>query len=352
LTNGFVKSTSTNLLTLGSSATVSGGSSNSFVSGPLQWTVTGLSAIKTFAIGKGSNYRPVTLTLSQVASTSTLYTAEMFNSAPTTRNLTSGLTSVSSVRYYVLSSGSSNLASATLLINYSGDDNVTSATDLRVAKSNGPDWQNLGGIGTANGTGTITSGAFTSFGDFVLGSTLIPLPVKWISFSATKKTNKVELKWQTAGDDDLSRFSIERSSDGSAWNSLAEIASHTSDHFYQFTDDQPNTENYYRVNAISLDGKFDYSKIILVQYLKSTSVVVSPNPILNKEMNLLITEPVILQSGKIEIRIYDMIGQLKYSTTQNTSPKVRVDCNKLIPGNYLLMLKAGAIEQKTNFYVE
>jgi uncharacterized repeat protein (TIGR02543 family) len=173
IVNGQIVTTSTNLLTLGATASLIGGSSTAYVNGPLALNVASTSATtKFFPIGKGSNYRPVTIIVNQDAATATPYTAEMFNAAPPTYTLPSALAGVSSVRYYTISKGSgANLAAgvgATVQLNYDTDDNVTNSTILRIAKDSAGSWLNLGGSGTANTTGSITSNAFYSFSNFAL----------------------------------------------------------------------------------------------------------------------------------------------------------------------------------------
>jgi len=164
--------TSAKILTLGPSATISGGSASTFVNGPLARTIATTSpTVYNYPIGKGTAYRPLQLTLTQSAATPTVYTVEQFNSAPTTRILPGSLNGVSSVRYFNITKGTgSALTSASVQLSYDTDDLVSDASLLRIAKDNGSGtWVDLGGSGSAPTTGTITSAInFTSFSDFVL----------------------------------------------------------------------------------------------------------------------------------------------------------------------------------------
>jgi hypothetical protein len=354
LTNGLLTSSATNLATVAAAATITGGSTTSFVNGPLQWTVASLSSTKTFPIGKGTTYRPVVLTLNQVSGASTLYTVEMFNSAPPARTLAPDLYDVSSVRYYTISSSNSgNLSNATVLINYSGNDNVTDPTILRVAKSSGSNWINIGGAGTAVGTGTITSGSFTSFGDFVLGTYMTPLPLKWVYFTGQLKNKTVELKWQTANEVNVSRFEIEKSADGVNWTSLASVtAANGATNSYNYTDLTPVPVNFYRIKEIDIDGKVSVSKTVLIRMATTTGIAVYPNPIVNKTINFYIMDPLMVQSGKIEIRIFDVTGQLRYSAFENAATNMQIKVDQLSTGNYFLVIRSGNNQQKTSFHVQ
>ncbi|HUL44696.1 MAG TPA: pectinesterase family protein, partial [Bacteroidota bacterium] len=198
LDNGQILTSSSNSLTLPASASILGGSATAYINGPLGLTIaTKNPTVKTFPIGKGTAYRPVTLTINQDTSTATLYTAEVLNSTPPVRTLPGALNSVSSTRFYTVSKGAganiSPLLGATVQLSYDVDDQVANATLLRIAKddSAGANWINLGGSGTANTTGSIISNAFYSFSNFVLATadtgthavvpTLSTLPVTSIS---------------------------------------------------------------------------------------------------------------------------------------------------------------------------
>ncbi len=176
LESGKFVTTATNILTLPSTAMVLGGNSSAYVDGPLTQTIASANpTVKMFPIGNGSVYRPLTLSVNQDAATATTYTAQIVSGAPPARNLPLALTSVSSVRYYTVTKGTgANLSptlGATIQLNYGPDDQAYSASVLRIAKDDGAgNWLNIGGSGTADTTGSITSNAFYSFSDFVLAT--------------------------------------------------------------------------------------------------------------------------------------------------------------------------------------
>ena len=151
--SGTIVTTSTNLMTIPTSGSLLGGSDSSFVNGPLAIVVAATSSTKTFPIGKGASYRPITLVLNHDATTATTYTAEMFNASPTVRTLPATLSSVSSVRYYHIVKGSgANLSptlGGTIQIAYRADDLISDSSVVRVAEDSvGTYWMNLGGSGT------------------------------------------------------------------------------------------------------------------------------------------------------------------------------------------------------------
>jgi pectin methylesterase-like acyl-CoA thioesterase len=161
--SGIVSTSAANLLTIPATSTLLGGSPTSYVSGPLVLTVaTTNPTTLIFPIGKGTAYRPVVLNVAMDAATSTAFNAEMFNSAPAARTLPGVLNAVSTTRHYTLTKGvGANLVSGTIQISYDLDDGVSSKDSLRIAMDDGVgNWTNLGGSGTADSVGSITSNVF------------------------------------------------------------------------------------------------------------------------------------------------------------------------------------------------
>jgi hypothetical protein len=140
---------------------------------------------KTYPIGKGGIYRPLTLSLTQTDATLSTYTAEMFNSAPPPNALPGTLNSVSSIRYYTISEGvgGSAFTAGSVKLSYDADDGVDAA-NLRIAQgpsSGSGTWVNLGGTGSGSPAGTITSTTdFTSLTNtiFTLGNLGFKLTLK------------------------------------------------------------------------------------------------------------------------------------------------------------------------------
>jgi hypothetical protein len=172
LNGGMIVSSALNKLVIGwfngttlSSGNISptaSGSSTSFVNGPMAWLYkTKLGATsKTYPIGKGTSYRPLTLSFTQTDSTISSYTAEMFNSGIVSNPFPPTLNSVSSGRYYkIVQDSGSTFTAGEVKLSYDTDDGVTNASILRIAQ--GPDgigtWVDLGGSGNTIPAGTITS---------------------------------------------------------------------------------------------------------------------------------------------------------------------------------------------------
>ncbi len=303
LTNGTLTTTATNVPTLSSAATVTGGSATSFINGPLRRTVGNVSAATpvTFPIGKGSAYRPLALTINGQTS-NTIYQAEQFNQSGGT-NVDATLQRVSQVRFFSVTPYSATTPTVveqpsgftgTLTLNFGGDDQVTNptATSFVMGKRSTSTvaWTSIGGSGTGSaGGGTITSGAFNSFSDFALASTdpdatINPLPVQLISFTATRATTGVQVAWATASEKNSDYFVVERSLDGRVFTSVAKVAAHGTtalSHTYASLDAAaPAALLYYRLRQVDLDGTVAYSPVVTVAATDGAiaEFALAPNP--------------------------------------------------------------------------
>jgi len=116
--------------------------------------------------------------------------------------------------------------------------------------------------GTINGplAATSTTGSSPS------GFTMVILPVNFVSFSAHRSNGSIQLVWNTANEMNNSHFEIERSANGSDWETIGNVAAGTSSSDnYTYTDETaPAAETQYRIRQVDIDGNYGYSKVALV----------------------------------------------------------------------------------------
>ena len=140
-----------------------------------------------------------------------------------------------------------------------------------------------------------------------------PLPVSYITLTATPETKKVRLNWRTSTEINNHHFNIERSVNGSTFIKTGEVpgSGNTSTyHNYIFYDDAPlKGRSFYRLQQVDIDNKFKYSGIVAVKYGDKTKFEIFPNPVTGNELNILFNETV---KGEVTIRIHDMAGREMY----------------------------------------
>lgn len=129
----------------------------------------------------------------------------------------------------------------------------------------------------------------SGFSGFFIKTTDSPLPVRWISFTASlDDRNQAELEWkvdqvQVAG------YQIERSSNAKDFHGVAIIAG-TGDGIarYSFTDPAAITGTaYYRIRQTDHDGTFSYSRTVSLRGPEGVQLMAYPNP----------------SSGKVTVRL-------------------------------------------------
>jgi len=375
LTSGLIKTDATNLLTLPSTATISGGSSSSsngvggsFVNGPVARRTAVTNAANpvplAFPVGKvnpagAENYRPMFLNI-MTQSTSVTYIGEQMETPPA-QSLTKPLTRVSHVRYFTLVPSAPITApyNATLTLSFDVDDYanfpndpnfVIARRDVALAPSN---WVSAGRFsngGTAtNGAfvaGTLTSGELTSFAatdsNFSLASTnadggVNPLPVELTRFSATAEANSVGVSWATASEKNNDRFEVQRSTTGQAFGTLGTVkgqGSTTSAHAYSYVDSRPLAGvAYYRLRQVDADGTATFSPVVTAKSANASDFAVFPNPSAGT-----VTLPAAL--GTVHYRVLNVLGQAVLSG--QAAGNDRIDLTRLTKGTFFLELTAEA----------
>lgn len=137
-----------------------------------------------------------------------------------------------------------------------------------------------------------------------------PLPVELIDFQGKLNDKEINLQWWTASEINNAGFEVEKLSEGRFWQSIAFVdGKGTTNEInkYQYQDLNPFSGiNYYRLKQIDLDGVFEYSKVITVEYNNvKKNIKVFPNPS-NGLINIQIDNPV---TQGMEIKVVDNLGR-------------------------------------------
>ena len=144
-------------------------------------------------------------------------------------------------------------------------------------------WQKLGGSINQNSK-YLTFTGFPKFSIITIGVDGQALPVELLSFNGNCTQNQsVELTWETASEHNSNYFQVEKSFDGTSWNSFSKVAAagNSNDVIqYNAIDEHLRSSNaYYRLRQVDFDGKEKLYDPINVTCNESSSTFMSyPNP--------------------------------------------------------------------------
>ncbi len=260
-------------------------------------------------------------------------------------NLFSPLVQVHANEYWQINEISGGSAQVTL--NW---DNSKVAMDLvllsevQVAYYSGGYWRDGGGTASGNisTTGSITSLPGTSFSlPFTFGYATTVLPLKLISFTGERRSSISFLHWITENEQNVNHYEVQRSYDGVAYITIGSISAQKANTQQQYDFEDHSAIHgmaYYRLKSIENDGKFSYSKVVVVseRELQSTSFVV-----INPVRNAIAVFNKTGKEGVFDYRLLNAAGQ----QVLNGRVNMTVNGGALIPiagtaaGIYLLELR-------------
>lgn len=170
------------------------------------------------------------------------------------------------------------------------------------------------------------------------------LPIELAYFRAKSKGASVHLNWSTAVEINNAFFEIEYSTNGKNFKSIAYIegaGTSTRALFYDFQHKAPvDGINYYRLKQTDFDEAFSYSDIVSVKISTelASRVKVFPNPVIDRFSIMHNSEEAIEQ-----IQLISLLGQQILGSWTQAQPSYRLP-SSLLPGQYILSVKAGAEE--------
>ena len=153
------------------------------------------------------------------------------------------------------------------------------------------------------------------FSEFILHEPYLTFPVEMLSFDARLIDNKkVLLNWETASEENVDGFEIERSNDAETWNKIGFVAANNIGSRYDFWDNAPlDGVNYYRLKIIDEDDSFEYSSIksvLLSNENKNYLGEITPNPVNGRSFALAIH---MQNETELSIQISNNLGQVLFS---------------------------------------
>lgn len=169
------------------------------------------------------------------------------------------------------------------------------------------------------------------------------MPIRFSTFTASKKDKAVLLKWQNFDNDEAASFIVERSENGANFSAVGTVPPNKSAN-YNWTDNSASGNiNYYRIKANASDGTIYYSTVVAVRWSNvEISMSVSPNPVKNGSMNVLFEN---IKTGKYSLYIVNNCGEIIVAKSFNAKEGRLAKALSLPPGiqkgMYCVQLKGG-----------
>jgi Secretion system C-terminal sorting domain len=199
-----------------------------------------------------------------------------------------------------------------------------------------------GGSGAISETGTIAGGAGADGRVVLTYSAVLPIELSKFEVKSTQKT--ALLSWTTASEKSNARFDIEQSTNGTDFQTIAEVKGNGSTNSvsnYNFEHATPSVGvNYYRLKQVDFDGTATLSPVKSVVFGKNGSVV--KTTLVQDRLDVFVGNEV-----STPLSIFNIAGQ------QVLSAKVQgqqsLDVSSLPAGLYFLNIDAAGVRTSTKF---
>jgi parallel beta-helix repeat protein len=210
---------------------------------------------------------------------------------------------------------------------------------------------NIGALALSAATGAANTSDYSPL-------VLSILPVTYLSFTGTPGNNVVNLNWKTATESNSSHFDVQRSTDGSSYQTIGSVTAagnSVTTKSYDFVDASPvkGAVAYYRLKQVDLDGKFEYSKVILVKATGSNNrFSFGPNPVKSSLVINLVSD----EAQTLSVRLVDNSGRVVKAYNKvvtNGANQIQLnDLGSIPKGIYILQIsgKSMLINEKVMKY--
>ncbi len=268
-------------------------------------------------------------------------------------------TSPVNIRLYLKTSELANLIGAP-------GSSVSSINDVKIFKNNDANSSVLTNTTTLVvpatrgnfGSDFVITASIDTFSSFYFAANLSTLPLDLLTFTGhLQNNNSVLLNWKTENEINTSYFLVERSIDGTRFNSIRNVSAlggrnnQGVSFNYSITDEdavnQSSLKLYYRLKMVDIDGSFKYSNIVFVSIPYITNkVTISPNPVIN-EVKVTITSP---ENGRVQWKLMDNVGRVILKGTEHVKKgggnNFTINMNKVSAGAYYLGIKGAGNDQQ------
>jgi len=178
----------------------------------------------------------------------------------------------------------------------------------------------------------------------------LPLPVELISFTGHAEKNYNMLEWITASEINNDYFTLEKSPDGIAFDTLATIDGAGNSNIvlnYSKTDEHPYPHiSYYRLKQTDFNGNYKYSRIIPLLH---SGNAVALEYTYNADADELTVFFIANDNRQKSVELIDAIGRKIYTATTQDA-YMQINTAAYAKGVYFLTMKTG--EETKTFKLE
>jgi hypothetical protein len=179
------------------------------------------------------------------------------------------------------------------------------------------------------------------------GSVTVPfssvLPLSRLTLNASLNGTVAMVNWVTENEINTAKFIVERSSDNRIFTDAGEkpaAGNYAGTSHYSLADDVSTLLNstvvYYRIKAVDIDGKYSYSKVVVVRFGIVKGVKVWPNPFADK-LTIAVTSD---KAAKVQVRIIDNAGRVMlqniYTVARGSNQLNLGGLQSLAKGTYII----------------
>jgi hypothetical protein len=208
-----------------------------------------------------------------------------------------------------------------MILTFYSSDGTTQLGSVEVYNASNPGIDSLFFPTLAAGTYYIkvTDFSTSEFGDYSLSNSVTQgnLPVTFLNFDGKLVDNAAQLSWSTATEINNKGFEVQKSSDGQTFAAIGFVAGKGTSSLinnYNYNDIKIlSGSNYYRLKQVDIDGNFNYSSTIRLDF-KNFDWAIFGNPVTSNSWIQL----QVAKTSNITFQVYTIDGKLVKTINKGT----------------------------------
>ena len=201
-----------------------------------------------------------------------------------------------------------------------------------------------GSASVTSGVGSVLASNLTTFCPWILSLALAPLPIELIDFKATCVNNEMVVEWCTASEKNNSYFTVEQSTDGNNFVSVAQVFGNgttNNKHCYKYVTNSVSDITYLRLTTTDDNGtKNIYKTITIAPCNDVNGTILIANDGTN-EVGVILNAK---DNQALELHVHNALGQLieiKNIQAVKGYNNIRVDLSNVSNAVYYLSVYNG-----------